>query len=100
MARKPPNWRQLSLFPPRPPTGEGRGLADENRPHGNATTQTNGEDHAVQDDRSRTPATTNGDARPAAQGAEAPAGDGAVRPRAEDEPPGLEGTALGAEDGK
>src|ERR1043166_5512664 len=91
MARKPPDWRQPSLFPPHP----------GNTPEpDNATQQTEGESHAVQDHHPRNAATANGTAQPAAEGPQAVAGNGDLRPRAEDQPRGLEGSADRAETGE
>src|SRR3984893_9657056 len=86
MARKPPDWRQPSLFTFDP--------AKTPEPQDNTTLEPDGDQHAVQDDHSRTPATTAGDARAAAQGAEAPAGTGTLRQGTEDQPRGVEGSPL------
>ena len=59
----------------------------------------NGDHHAVQDDHSRTPATTTADARPAPQGPEAAADTGTLRQGAEDQPRSLEGTLCQARPG-
>src|SRR5579871_2068831 len=92
MARKPPDWRQPSLFPPDP--------GNIPQPEGDATQELNGGPHAVQDDHSRTPATTAADARAAAEGPQAPAGNGTLRQGAETEPRSLEGDALPAPAGQ
>src|ERR1700675_1052088 len=86
MARKPPDWRQRSLFPPDPATTP--------EPQDNATSKPEGDQHAVQDNSSRTPATTTGDARPAPQGPEASPGAGVLRQGVEDQPRSLEGNSL------
>src|ERR1700722_18887099 len=89
MARKPPNWRQPSLFPPDPATSAGQAPATPAEPHSNATLNTDGEHYAaVQKHDSGTPATTAGDSPPASQGAEATPDDGALREGAENQPPG------------
>jgi hypothetical protein len=50
MVRKPPDWHQPSLFPTDPDTNT--------EPPNQSPPETEGDDHAVQDHRSRTPATT------------------------------------------
>src|SRR6202035_5677200 len=92
MARKPPDWRQPSLFPPDP--------AKPTEPHDNATPKSQGDRHAVQDDHSRTPTTTHGDSRPAGQGTEAAPDGGTLRPGAEGKPRSLEGAPPGADAGQ
>src|SRR6266852_3671574 len=85
MARKPPDWRQPSLFssdPAKPP-----------EPHDHTTPQPDGDDHAVQDDHLRTVATTATDPRTTPQGPEAADDPGDLRQGAEGRPRSLEGTA-------
>src|ERR1019366_2987431 len=93
MARKPPDWRQPSLpFTPDPDK--------TTEPQDQSLSKTEGDQHAIQDDHSRTPATTAGDARTAPKGAEASADDGPLRARAEDQPRSLEGDSLRGEAGQ
>src|SRR3984957_3728190 len=80
MARKPPDWRQPTLFPPDPD------LKPE--PKDNAT-PTEGDDHAVQDHRFRTPA-----------GTQAPDDNGTPRQGAEDQPRGVEASAVPGQAGE
>src|SRR5581483_2005266 len=85
MAKKPPDRRQPSLFPPDPATPA--------EPDDNATSNIDGEHYAVQDDGPRTPATTAGDSQPAPQGTQAAADDGAIREGAEGQPRGVDGAS-------
>src|SRR5581483_1798113 len=85
MARRPPDWRQPSLFPPDP--------GDAPEPKDDATQQTNGDSHALQDDHLRTPATTPTDARAAAEVPQAADSAGELRQGTEGEPPGLDAPA-------
>src|ERR1700691_54086 len=88
MARKPPDWRQPSLlFPPDPD--------NKAEPQDKSLSKTEGDRHAIQDDHSRTSATTAPDARAASPGAAVTADDGTLRDGAEDPPPGVEGPAPG-----
>src|SRR5579864_1238743 len=82
MARKPPDWREPTLFtidPDAPP-----------EPQDNATPKPNGGHHAVQNDSARTLEGTNADARATAQGAQAPGDGGALRQRTKEQPPSLD----------
>src|SRR5438128_1644235 len=92
MARKPPDWQQPSLFP----TDPDKSPEPENQSHPNPE----GEQHAVQDNRSRTPATTTTDTRPAPEGPEAVTDSGDVREGAEDQSRSLEGNARSGEAGQ
>src|SRR5580765_2949091 len=92
MARKPPDWHQPSLFP----TDPDKSPEPENLLH----SKEEGDHHAVQDNRSRTPATTTADTRPATEGAEAAADSGNVREGVEDQPRRLEGNAAPGEAGQ
>src|SRR5271163_2268426 len=91
MARKPPDWHQPTLFPP--------DSTKTPEPQDNAT-PTEGDHHAVQDNRSRTPATTPTDARATTEGTEAPGGNGTLRQGAEDQPRGVEGNPRPTETGQ
>src|SRR5947209_8106521 len=89
MARKPD---PPSLFPDDP---------DNNtEPLNQSPPESEGAPHAVPDHRSRTPATTAGDARPAKKPAEAANDNGAIRARAEDQPRSVEGNARSGESGQ
>jgi hypothetical protein len=92
MKRKPPDWRQPSLFPPDP--------ANAPEPQDNATSKSEGDDHAIQDDRSGTAATAPGDARAAPQGTQAADNAGVLREGAEGEPRSLEGAGRERESGQ
>src|SRR5262245_26959770 len=92
MARKPPDWHQSSLFPTDPDTNT--------EPPNQSPPETEGDHHAIQDHRSRTPATTAGDARPAPEGAKGANDNGTIRTRAEDQPPSVEGNARQEEAGQ
>src|ERR1700681_27349 len=92
MARKPPDWRQPSLLFPHDPV--------KAEPQDKSLSKTEGDHHAIQDDHSRTSATTAADARAASPGAAVTADDGTLRQGAEDPPPGMEGTAPGATAGQ
>src|ERR1700719_2483247 len=92
MPRKPPDWRQPSLFTSDP--------AKPTEPHDNATPKPDGDHHALQDDNLRTPATTHGDVRTASQGTESAADTGTLRPGIEDQPRSLERTPSGADAGQ
>src|SRR6266851_9640447 len=100
MARKPPDWHQPSLFPPDPATSARQAPADPPEPNDNATQQSNGDHHALQDDHPRTSATTAGDARAAAQGSQAADNPGVLCEGAEDQPRSLEGNARPTEAGQ
>src|SRR5437879_4076940 len=86
MARKPPDWRQRSLFPLDPDHAP--------EPQDHATPKPDGDHHAVQDHSARTFEGTDAAARTAPQGAQAPADDGTLRQGAEDQPRSLEGAPL------
>src|SRR5437016_2108941 len=86
MARKPPSWRQRLLFPP-----DASGTPE---PPDNVT---EGSQPAVQDDRSRTTATTTGDTGPTPQESDAAPDNGILRQGVEDRPRSLEGTPLPGE---
>src|SRR6266849_5714819 len=90
MARKPPDWRQPSLFPPDPATSAGQAPDNPPEPQDNATPKPNGDLYAVQNDSPRTVEGTDGAARSAPQGAQAPDDDGALRQGAESQPRSLE----------
>src|SRR5438445_11000836 len=92
MARKPPDWHQPSLFPADPDQSP----EPENQLHSNQQ----GDSHAVQDHRSRTPATEAADARPAPEGTQAANDYGDVRARTEDQPRSVERDARPAEAGQ
>src|ERR1019366_1114599 len=92
MVRKPPERRQLSLFPPNP--------ADSLEPQDKLSYKQEGDHNAVQDDHPRTPATTTGDARPAPQEPEAAPDTGTLRARAEDQPRNLDRNSLPGETGQ
>src|ERR1035441_10691716 len=92
MARKPPDRRQLPLFPPNP--------ADSLEPQDKLSYKQEGDHNAVQDDHPRTPATTTGDARPAPQEPEAAPDTGNLRARAEDQPRNLDRNSLPGEIGQ
>src|SRR5579864_9530875 len=92
MPRKPPDWHQPSLFP----TDPDQSPEPQNQSHPNPE----GEQHAVQDYRPRTPATETTDTRPAPEGPEAAAGSGDVRAGAEDQARSLEGNAGPGEAGQ
>src|SRR5438132_1001255 len=110
MARKPPDWRQPSLFPldagsspgQAPATGlssakaEDAGQAPDNppEPQDPSTLSTEGEHYAIQDLSPRTFEGTDAAARAATHGAQAPADDGALRQGVEDQPRSLETAAL------
>src|SRR6185437_3041185 len=64
------------------------------------TTINEGDHHAVQDNRSRTPATTTGDTRAAPDEQEATSGSGTVREGVEDQPRSLEGNSRQGEAGQ
>src|SRR6516162_9274619 len=91
MARKPPDRHQPTLFPADPDTST--------EPQDQSHPELEGDDHAVQDYRSRTPATTTADIRPAPEGPEAANDNGAIRQGAEDQPRGLDAPADPAEAG-
>src|SRR5438067_988642 len=105
MARKPPDWRQPSLFPPDPAMGlssakaEEAGQAPANTPElqDNATSQPDGDHHAVQEHDPSTPATTAADARAAPEEPEAAFDNGTLRQGAEDQPRSLEGAPFATE---
>src|SRR5579884_3451794 len=84
MARKPPSWHQRLLFPPDP----NNTLESQD----NLTPNPEGSQHDVQDDGTRTLATTAGDAGTTQQHAEPAADAGTLRPGTEDQPRSLEGT--------
>src|SRR5438132_1008326 len=86
MAKKPPDWRQPSLFPLDPD--------DAPEPQDYATHQPNGDRYAVQNDSPRTLEGTDGVARTAPQGAQAPDDDGTLRQGAEGQPRSLEAAPL------
>src|SRR5271167_2621199 len=93
MARKPPDWRQPSLpFLPDPD--------NQTEPQDQSLSKTEGDHDAIQDDHSRTSATTATNARAASPGADVTADDGTLRQGAADPPPGVEGTAPGATAGQ
>src|SRR6266851_9246961 len=92
MARKPPDWRQPSLFPIDP------GYQSERQD--NTTLKPNGDEHAIQNNSPRTAEGTDGTARAATQAAQAPADDGTLRQGAEAQPRSLEGTPLPDEAGQ
>src|SRR5579884_624115 len=92
MARKPPSWRQRLLFPPDP------GNTPESQD--TVTPDPEGSQDAVQDDGTRTPVSTTGDARTTPQNGEAAADPGALRQGVEDSPRSLEGSALPDEAGQ
>src|ERR1700733_3920859 len=92
MARKPPDWRQPSLF--------NFDQAKTPEPQDNATFQPDGDPHAIQDDPSRTPATAAGDARGTSQATEAASDPGDVRPRTEGRARSLEGDAVASPAGQ
>src|SRR5438105_981458 len=92
MARKPPDWRQPSLFPPDPDNTP--------EPEDKIPSKPEGDQHAVQDNRPRTPATTTGDAQPAPKGPEATGNPGDIREGTEDQPRSLEGDSLAGEAGQ
>src|SRR5438132_9609245 len=100
MARKPPDWRQPSLFPPDPATSAGQAPPNTPEPQDNITQESNGDQHALQDHSPRTPATTAGDARPSAEGTQAADNDGVLRQGAEGEPRSLEGNSRPTEAGQ
>src|SRR6516164_9202293 len=100
MARKPPDWHQPSLFPADPATSAGQAPDSNTEPPNQSHPETEGDDHAVQDHRFRTPATTTGDVRPASEGPEAANDNGESRQRAEDQPRGLDATARPGEAGQ
>src|SRR5439155_21530114 len=80
MARKPPDWRQPSLFPPDP--------ADPTEPQDNATHKSEeGDQHALQDDHSRASATTTADARAAPAATQPAVVSGTLRQGTPDQPP-------------
>src|SRR5262245_37649277 len=90
MARKPPDWHQPTLFPD----------PDNNtEPQDQVHPETNGDQHAVQDHCSRTPATTTTDTRPAPEGAEAAEDSGNVREGTKDQARSLEGSTRPADAG-
>jgi len=92
MARKPPDWRQPTLFPPDPDHSP--------EPQDNATPKPDGDHHAVQDDHSRTPAPTTPGARATAEGPQAPFDDGALRQGTENQPRGVEASPQPGETGQ
>src|SRR6516165_11603273 len=92
MARKPPDRHQPSLFPADPDTNT--------EPPNQSHPETEGDDHAVQDHRSRTPATTTADVRPAPEGPQAANDNGESRQGAEEQPRGLDATARPGEAGQ
>src|SRR5437879_11438095 len=94
MARKPPDWRQPSLFPADPATSVGQVPDNTPEPQDNATPQPNGDLYAVQNDSPRTAQGTDGASRTTPQGAQAPVGDGALRQGAENQPRSLETAPL------
>src|SRR5262245_17232687 len=85
MPKKPPTWDQPTLFPDDPD--------DATRPTNSITTTDEGDQHALQDYRSRTPATATGDARATSEATEAASGNGTVREGFEDQSRSLEGNA-------
>src|SRR6266568_5462975 len=99
MARKPPDWRQPSLFPPDPATGlssakagdAGQAPANTPEPQDHSTSHLEGDHHAVQDPSPRTSEGTDGSTRTVSADAEAPADPGNLRPGTEDQPRSLEG---------
>ena len=82
MARKPPAWRQPSLFPPDP--------AHTTEPQDNVNSHPEGAPHAVQNDRPRTPATTNGASRGTPSDPQTAADHGSPRQGSEGETRNLE----------
>src|SRR3974377_68231 len=92
MARKPPNRRQPSLFPP--------DTSNAPEPQGHANQPTHTQPHALQDDHSRTPAPAPADARAVTEGTQTPDHAGDFRARTEGEPPGLEGSPGGQPSGQ
>src|SRR5271170_881984 len=100
MARKPPDWRQPSLFTADPATSAGSAPPQTAEPEDKSPSKPEGDHHAVQNDHPRTPATTTGVTRPAPKGPETPPDDGTLRQRVEDQPRGVEGNAVGAEAGQ
>src|SRR4051812_32120234 len=101
MARKPPDWRQPSLFPPDPGSSPEQAPADTPEPQDPSTRHPEGGNHhEVQNDSPRTAATTAPDAGAAPQETQAPFDPGTLRPRAEDQPRSLEGTPLPDEAGQ
>src|SRR5665213_1561132 len=83
MVRKPPDWHQPSLFP----TDPDKSPEPENLLH----SKEEGDHHAVQDNRSRTPATANGVARAATDHPPAKADDGSASNGTQGHTHGLEG---------
>ena len=83
MARKPPDWQQPSLFPP--------DSVITPEPQDNATYESEGDQNAVQDNRSLTPASMAGDSRGAAKSPQATADAGPLRSGAEEGPRSLDG---------
>src|SRR5579859_2017174 len=83
MPRKPPSGDQPTLFP--------LDLGDSHGPANVVISPVKGDDNAVQDDSSRTAATTDGVARAAAADTQAPAGHRDLRQRIEGQPRTLEG---------
>src|SRR6516225_8364532 len=100
MKRKPPDWRQPTLFPPDPGSSPGQAPDDTPEPKDNATQEPDGESHAVQNHDPRTSAGPAADARATPQGTQAAVHDGALRQGAESQPPGLEGNAHSNEAGQ
>src|SRR5947209_4436802 len=92
MARKPPDWHQPSLFP----TDPDKSPEPEDQSH----SKPEGDQHAVQDNSSRTPATTTGDTRATPEGPGVAPDNGAVCQGTEDQPRGLDATTRPAEAGQ
>src|SRR6185437_3795799 len=101
MARKPPDWRQPSLFPPDPATDPssvkagdaGQAPPNTPQPEYNSLSKPEGDQHAVQDDHSSTPGAEPADTGPAQERPADASDDGALRPRTENPPRSLEGNA-------
>src|SRR5579872_1268338 len=92
MPKRPPDWRQSTLFP--------FNNDDSPTPVNPVTSTIDGDDHALQDDSSRTPAATDGVAR--ATAADTPAETDArnLRQGTEGAPRSLEGTPVAGEAGQ
>src|SRR5579872_5036840 len=86
MPKKPPSWDQPTLFPLQ--------FDNSHEPKNDVTSPVKGDDDAVHDHSSRTPATTDGVARATAADAPAPADDRSLRQGTEGQPRRVEGNAL------
>ena len=92
MKKKPPFWRQPTLFPLNP--------VDSPEPQKPICYPTEGDTHAIQDHRSGTAETANGVLQPAKDHPTVASDDGGLRPATEGPPRSLEGNPIPGEAGQ